>query len=379
MTRHSSTATFPIAGTYLGNGDGTFAPARTYAVGSYPVSVAVGDFTGDGILDLAVASSGSDAVSVLRGNGDGSFAPAQTYVVGYHPSFVVVGDFAGNGVLDIAVTVTGVAGTVSVLRGNGDGTFAPTQTYAVGPEPAAMTVGDFNGDGIPDLAVTGYDSVNGTVSVLLGNGDGTFQAARNFPAGADPASVAVGDFNGDGIPDLVVANDGITGGTPGVSVLLGNGDGAFTPAQTYFAGYSPYFAAAGDFNGDGAPDLAVANLNANTVTVLLNGADWPGRHPRAAVPPHHRNYHPTDARPAYNLLVTPGATHDPYTVTPTSRAAAEQPACPAPLQAMTSGPSPCAYLPARRLPVLRAVTQAAVDLVFAGWADPMADDLIARA
>jgi hypothetical protein len=156
-----------------------------------------------------------------------------------------------------------------VLLGQGDGTFLPAQSFPAGTGPRSVAVGDFNGDGKLDLAVAdyGYYGNGQTVSVLLGNGDGTFQAAQSFPAGTAPNSVAVGDFNGDGKPDLAVAN--LYSGT--VSVLLGNGDGTFLPAVTDAAGVHPSSVAVGDFNGDGILDLAVAGYGG--VRVLLGNGN----------------------------------------------------------------------------------------------------------
>src|SRR5439155_18991020 len=126
-------------------------------------------------------------------------------------------------------------------------------------------VGDFNGDGVPDLAVGTTSSTS--ISVLLGNGGGTFQAARFFASGSRPRSVAVGDFNGDGVPDLAVANFGSgTDSDPGsISVLLGAGDGTFQAAQPFAAGGTPVSVAVADFDGDGKPDLAVASVYSNSV------------------------------------------------------------------------------------------------------------------
>jgi hypothetical protein len=253
----------------LSNGDGTFQPAQAFPAGSSPRSVAVGDFNGDGKLDLAVANYGSNTVSVLLGKGDGSFLPAQSYSAGSYPHAVAVGDFNGDGIPDLAVADG--AGTVSILLGNGDGTFRAPVSFAAGKVPASVAVGDFNGDGLPDLAVANEGSVpnynDSSVSVLLGNGDGSFQAAVNYAAGKDPKAVAVGDFNGDGTPDLAVAN--FLSNT--VSVLLGNGDGSFLPAINSPAGSSPWSVAVADFNGDGAADLAVADDGC--VRVLLGNGD----------------------------------------------------------------------------------------------------------
>jgi hypothetical protein len=302
----------------LGYGDGTFQTAVNYAVGGDPFSVVVGDFDGDGSLDLAVSKILGHNVSVLLGNGDGTFRPAVNYAVGFELHGLAVGNFRDNGILDLAVAdrnglyvllgngdgtfQTGVfyaAGAysqsvaagdfdgdgtldlvvanfashdVSVLLGNGDGTFRPAVSYAAGSNPQSVAVGDFNGDGTPDLAVAGGDSGAGSLSVLLGNGDGTFQAAVHYDGGIGPDRVTVGDFNADGVPDLAVAN--LYGNH--VSVLLGNGDGTFQAPDSYRAGSGPFFAAVGDFNGDGWPDLAVANAGSNDVSILLNDTNWPG-------------------------------------------------------------------------------------------------------
>jgi hypothetical protein len=182
---------------------------------------------------------------------------------------VAVGDFNGDGIPDL-VTANNAGNTVSVLLGKGDGTFQTQTTYATGIWPASVAVGDFNGDGILDLAVANFFGntayYGNTVSVLLGKGDGTFQAQTTYATGNGPSSVAVGDFNGDGILDLAVAN--FFDNT--VSVLLGKGDGTFQTQTPYATGSYSQGVAVGDFNGDGIPDLAVANSNYYTVSVLLN-------------------------------------------------------------------------------------------------------------
>ena len=266
----------------LGNGDGTFQPQVTYAVGSEPDAIAAGDFTGDGHLDLAVANFGSNTVSVLLGNGDGTFQPQVTYAVGNDPSAIVAGEFTGDGHMDLAVAnenYNGPAGTVSVLLGNGDGTFQPQVTYAVGAYPDAIVTGDFTGGGRTDLAITGSDPTTavgevgaGEVSVLLGNGDGTFQPQVTYAVGAHPTAIVAGDFTGDGHLDLAVGHNN-PGGSGTVSVLLGNGDGTFQSPITYAVGSLPEAIVAGDFNGDGRTDLAIANEGDGTVSVLLGNGD----------------------------------------------------------------------------------------------------------
>jgi hypothetical protein len=276
----------------LGNGDGTFQAAVNYTVGSNPSFVAVGDFNGDGHLDLVVANAGTvpqwgDTVSILLGNGDGTFQAAQTYAVGKGPVSVAVGDFNGDGISDIAVA-NNLSNSVSILRGRGDGTFESAYTFGASSGPISVAVGDFNGDGKQDIVITnfhvtvprprGFPYVDESdVRVFLGNGDGTFEAAGGkYAVGICPDSVAVADLNGDGIPDLIVANGERSGfGDSRVSILLGNGDGTFQASQAYGAGGSPYSVAVGDFNGDGYPDLALANhVPPGTVTVLLNDAHW---------------------------------------------------------------------------------------------------------
>jgi FG-GAP-like repeat/Divergent InlB B-repeat domain/FG-GAP repeat len=251
----------------LGNGDGTFNTAVNYAAGDYPSSVAAGDFNGDGHLDLAVANYVSYNVSILIGNGDGTFNTAVNYAVGRYPYSVTAGDFNGDGHIDLAVanyrdTAGLVSDYVSILLGNGDGTFNAAVNYVPGSRPRSITTGDFNGDGHLDLAVANSNSDD--VSILLGNGDGTFNAAVNYAAGDFPISVSTGDFNRDGYLDLAVANDV----SQNVSILLGNGDGTFNAAVNYAAGGFLFSVSTGDFNGDGKQDLAVTLFSLDKVAIL---------------------------------------------------------------------------------------------------------------
>jgi hypothetical protein len=269
-------------GVLLGNGDGTFQEARTYDTGgSGTGQIAVADLNGDGKLDVVVTNacaagiscdgnSDTGSVAVLLGNGDGTLQTAKVFSTGNQISlYLALADFNRDGKLDVVVA-DGCGGcghfNISVLIGNGDGTFGSPSSYGLDAEPLGIAAGDVNGDGKIDLLV-GFENTggnpNGSSAVLLGNGDGTFQPPQTlYPAGAYPA---LADVDGDGVLDLVVAtpcsNPRCTKG--GVGVLLGNGDGSFRPIQIYSSGdYDADYIAIGDVNRDGKADILVANYGA---------------------------------------------------------------------------------------------------------------------
>jgi hypothetical protein len=243
----------------LGDGKGNFTLASSPVVGGEPQSVAVGDFNGDGKLDLAVANWSGNTVSILLGDGTGNFTLASSPAID-GPVFVAVGDFNGDGKLDLAVADG--QNTISILLGDGTGNFTLASSPAVAGFPVSVAVGDFNGDGKLDLAVA--DGQN-TISILLGDGTGNFTLAYSPAVGSGPESVVAGDFNGDGKLDLAVAS----GRSQTVSILLGDGTGNFTLASSPGVGCWPCTVAAGDFNGDGKLDLAVANSYGIKVFILL--------------------------------------------------------------------------------------------------------------
>jgi hypothetical protein len=260
----------------LGNGNGTFQPYVTYPAGGLPYAVAIGDFNHDGNPDLAVVNDQSPAIlDILLGNGDGTFQNPVGYTAGVNSMGVVVGDFNSDGKLDVAVANECADsscrnGSVSIFLGNGNGTFQQAVNYPLSSFATSITVGDFNGDGSPDLAVSESNNSRpnlGIVSILLGNGDGTFQPHVDYPTANGAYSVATGDFNKDGKADLAVA----CRNNASVSVLLGNGDGTFQPYVSYVVGSEPDSINVADFNGDGNQDLTVAVGGA--VSVLLGNGN----------------------------------------------------------------------------------------------------------
>ena len=265
---------------FLGNGDGTFASPVTYPTGTGPESIATGDFNNDGNVDLAVADKGANTVSILMGNGDGTFTPKVDYPTGAVPVSVIAGDLDGDGNIDLAVANQS-DNTISLLFGNGAGIFAPrtgvASLLATGRGPTGLAVGDFNGatytngNQILDLVVTNQN--DNTVSMFVGNGNGTFQTRTDYGTGASPVYVATGDFNGDGILDVATAN--FMDNT--VSILLGQANatgfanGTLAPETAYEAGAGPTSIAVGDYNRDGIPDLVVTDSTANAIGILFGG------------------------------------------------------------------------------------------------------------
>jgi hypothetical protein len=266
-----------------------FSLAHSYLNGTYPGYIAAGDFNGDGILDIVTDEWYTGKLDVLLGKKDGTFQQAGSYSTGAKfPRKVVVGDFNNDGKLDVAVADENEPGGIDVLLGNGDGTFQAPIITQINYGPSVLAVADFNDDGKLDLVATGYGYT--TILVFLGNGDGTFQSPASYPVGNDPSSIAIADFNGDGYLDLAVANAGwscSSGDT--VSVLFGNGDGTFQTKVDYVVGCQPFGVAAADLNGDGKVDLATANYVDGTVSVLLNKGNgtfrkaqtYPAGHPYA--------------------------------------------------------------------------------------------------
>jgi hypothetical protein len=360
----AATSAFGAVGVWLGNGDGTFRSPRFYAVGSGAGALAVGDFNGDGIPSLAVGvgpDSAHGMVKILLGNGDGTFrdGPMILDTGGLAVFGLAVADFNGQGHDDLAATVGYPSSSLHIYMGLGHGLFYDGGTYACGDSANGIAVGDFNADGIPDLAISNGAQVSvGGVTVMLGNGDGSFQSPQFYQLGNYQAygteAVAVGNLSGNGILDIVAAytdnyfqhnqegkvyvlhglgdgtfqvpadsynvgyfaTDAVIGDfsrngildvavvdeerldapSSRVSLLLGNGDGTFQIPEEYDTGQYTLKLAIGDFNSDDFPDLALSNYNSNSLGVMINAADWDQGRPAAPSPVHQSVRHTADRR-----------------------------------------------------------------------------------
>jgi hypothetical protein len=303
--------------------DGSYLSAASYPAGGGPVALAVGDFDGDGTPDLAVANEFSNTVTILLRHADGTFETPQSCPVGNAPEALVAGHFISAAHLDLAVA-NEEDNTITVLQGKGDGTFAPKEVipvmgkgpvalatttaggvaylatanqfsdnvtvlrfpgagtyqtlgpFMVGPEPVALVAADFNGDGLPDLAVANRGLIaepqkHYALTILLAqDGGGTFTALPPLTAGTRPAGIVAGQWTGDGALDLAVTDRG----TDGVDLFAGNGHGGFVRQQTPLpVGHAPSALLAGDANGDGLTDLVVANQFDNTVSLVRQEPD----------------------------------------------------------------------------------------------------------
>jgi Metallo-peptidase family M12/FG-GAP-like repeat len=265
-----------------GVGNGSFVPGPTYFTDNFPLSVVTADLNEDGVLDLVVENqSGSTSVLIGHGTagvGDGTFADQVSYSSGASARSLVLDDFNEDGITDLAVSVsTGASVRLGQgAAGVGDGTFGPSVLYPAGNIATGIIAGDFNDDGITDLATANATSSN--ISIFLGNGaagvgNGTFGAGVTYPAGASPTGIARGDWNQDGIEDLVVCNNSANT----ISILTGKGSagvgtGQFNAPQPFAAGNAPRYVVTGDFNENGIADILVVNLDSPGRVQVLNAS-----------------------------------------------------------------------------------------------------------
>jgi hypothetical protein len=257
----------------------TFAAPAEYPAGLRAWSVTYADFNGDGKADVATGNGGN-SMSVFLNKGDGTYSAKTDYASPALPYYLVFditsADYNGDGKPDIAVSGGNPVGNVLIYLNNGDGTFAAPKVTPIGFGPNQVASADLNRDGKQDLITTNNFSAD--VSVKLGKGDGTFGQERKFEVGPGPQGITVTDVNGDRVPDLVTGNFGRV--KDSVTVLLGRGDGTFHDQQNYSAGISVNDVAAGDFNRDGVTDLVVGEFLTNTVSVLIgrrHGGFWPAK------------------------------------------------------------------------------------------------------
>ncbi len=344
----NSTSYKSLTKVYRGNGDGTFQAAVQYVTGPDTSSVAVADFNGDGLRDIAVVSGGAIRVLLHEANGifpaaianrwassgldagdfngdglldlasgttnsdsvrihlavgtHGIYPAYQSYAVGDSPRDVVIQDFNNDGDLDL-ITANG-SGTVSLLLGNGDGTFVAAMSFPGGTQPRDLKAADFNADGNADLLIAS----TGSVQLVLGNGDGTFQApVPLLTETGPPAGITTADFNNDGKLDFAVVAPGA------VAVRLGNGDGGFQAPLVYAVLALGLDLTAGDFNSDGFVDIAA--INNDNIAILFNAADWPplpiGDGPRPSAPPDGG-----ETTEMLHAAVAPTQTSRPATINP---------------------------------------------------------------
>ncbi len=263
---------------FLGRGNGSFGSAISLASGGLsPVSVVTGDFNGDGNPDLATANLGSDTVSLLAGNGTGGFSSAQTFRVGGQPSALVSADFNRDGRLDLVTSNSAFnANSLSVLLGEAGGFRAAKTLSVAGSQPVSVAVGDFDRDGNPDLVST--DATTGSISVFLGRGNGDFRSpSQFFVGGGRPVTVVTGDFNEDNKLDIATGNLGDN--TQNLTLLLGNGKGDFPQASLLPVANSLNGLVTSDLDGDGHLDLAALSQSSAVLTVYRG--DGEGRFARS--------------------------------------------------------------------------------------------------
>jgi hypothetical protein len=257
---------------FLNNSDGSFGSEQRYTTEGMARSLLAADMDADGDLDLVVGRPNNNGVSILPNNGDGTFGlPLHTATHG--PMYnTFAGDFDGDGDIDLAVSLY-FLDIVTVLFNNGDGLLVLDSTYPVGDHPMWVAGSDFDGDGDMDLATANYESCD--ISILINNGDGSFENQVSYVVvdnpGNGPRATYASDLDGNGCVDLLAVYYSFDN----VSILWGNGDGTFYSDYIFYSvGNGPISALVADFNNDGGMDIATADHIGDSITVLLN-VDFP--------------------------------------------------------------------------------------------------------
>lgn len=256
---------------------GVFLTVKSYPTGELPVAAAVADFNGDGLSDIVSANRNDKNVSVLLGKGDGTFAAANTFAVGDGAADVASADLNGDGQADLVVSdgdpyVSG-AMSISIALGNGDGTFRTPAAIKIGNNPMGIAIGDLNHDGIPDVAIAMHGALmgsSGALAVLIGKGDGSFAPPVSYPINHNGERLVLADLNGDGNLDVAMAVQHNSSPKNGLAIFLGNGDGTFQAGKTSVSG-DAYDVAAADLNGDGKLDLAL--VESESTFILIGNGD----------------------------------------------------------------------------------------------------------
>jgi hypothetical protein len=283
--------------TQAGLGNGTFQAPSCFIAGNDIRALALNDLDGDDVLDLIVGDFGGSLIRIYQGLGDGAFKPIWINAIELNPRSLVVADFDGDGLVDI-VTANWVLPTISFLHGNGNGTFAAALNFPAEGKSYGSVAADFNADDVLDIAIAIYggnspEPPGTTVSLLLGNGNGTFQSPQSSMVGTRPRSLVAGDFNEDDCPDLATTNLV----SNNIAVLLGNCQGQFDAATFLMvAGQArPLGLAAVDFNGDKHMDLAIAFEESNRIVVEFGMGDGSFGSPVIlSVPASPRYFHAAD-------------------------------------------------------------------------------------
>ena len=264
---------------FKGNGDGTFKEQKVFSTGQDPICVTSADFNKDGYPDLAILNYADQEIQIFMNTRLGGFKKIKTKIdAGRIPINLTAGDFNEDGFPDLAVTLR--FHKVSVLLGNGTGTFKAAQAMPMKGQPTGLVLGDYNHDQHVDIAVAVAGSGNRGVQILWGKGDGKFKPSKLFKGGGQPLTIVNLDANSDGYGDFVTSSNPLHA----MNTVINNKDETFTGLKDFASGNFPKFVVAADFTGDGIPDIAVSNSTDDAISVSLGKGDGTFTYP----PIYHR-------------------------------------------------------------------------------------------